>query len=561
MCYDYRFCFRSGRFYTAFACAAVCYRFCFCSGCFYRSCLLSGVLPLFFSQRLFLPLGLAVCYRFCLPSDYIILPLQWLFYRCCSRLVFATMMERAMQEIAASQTILRALAGRPGFAKVSSNESAKLRNILQTVVCTTADLGKIGEAIRAAGFQADHEGALLDVVAERAATPACAAPEKGSHRVGVQNYLSFVNFVKASTWQSLREGEHARLTEDLLRLGLRNPSEATSQTLGLVILHQTEGFEKAMQMTQDARLEFVRSMKALFKSKIKAAPADPTHLLSLPETPQELLQVHPDMYNSSFASEGPAKSPISDLVLPQLRRSTRMRALRGGASPSALSSLAIAPDMLAFGQTLMMQMQGIAQQVQSLKRQPSQPLIRLNRRLLGGASREGPDGQQLALASPRSPALEQEQLALRPSPRPPALWRPAVEIPTLAAPAAQSPAHQTQEQSQAPSLPVAADLPEGRSVDEATLAILNSFKEKKEAKCKASAKPKAKATPVHKKPAAAATRLSAPPLSKQPPVYIGTCTVYTDDKKRQWRAVEASNRRRDVKFSWKQGDATKERTM
>ena len=51
---------------------------------------------------------------------------------------------------------------------------------------------------------------------------------------------------------------------------------------------------------------------------------------------------------------------------------------------------------------------------------------------------------------------------------------------------------------------------------------------------------------------------SMPPLAKNSPVYIGTCTVYTDVNKRQWRAVAASNRRRDVKFNWKSGSETAE---
>ena len=48
-----------------------------------------------------------------------------------------------------------------------------------------------------------------------------------------------------------------------------------------------------------------------------------------------------------------------------------------------------------------------------------------------------------------------------------------------------------------------------------------------------------------------------PKLAKTGPAHYGSCTIYADVKKKQWRAIEKSNRRRDVKFSWKTGPETK----
>ena len=44
-----------------------------------------------------------------------------------------------------------------------------------------------------------------------------------------------------------------------------------------------------------------------------------------------------------------------------------------------------------------------------------------------------------------------------------------------------------------------------------------------------------------------------PPLKKVPPMHYLSCTIYCDQKHGQWRAVAASNRRKDVRFAWKGG--------
>ena len=41
-----------------------------------------------------------------------------------------------------------------------------------------------------------------------------------------------------------------------------------------------------------------------------------------------------------------------------------------------------------------------------------------------------------------------------------------------------------------------------------------------------------------------------PPLRKVKPIHYLTCSIYSDEKRGQWRAVEWSARRKDVKFLW-----------
>ena len=342
--------------------------------------------------------------------------------------------------------------------------------------------------------RADHNEALVDVVATRAQSTVKAPLSRGSQRVVFQDYKNFVHFIKQSTWQTIREGETAPLMENLIQLGLRNPGEPTSQMLGLVILHQTAGFEAAMEMEPHTRHNFVKAMKKLAKAKLKAAPAALTHLSSLPKTPADLLQQHPDIHNFTFANEGPVKSPIPELELSQLREVTRMRARRGDTSGSAsLSARGLAPDTMALGHSLMMQLHSLANQVQEycLKRKPSQPLIRISKKVFKGSSPERLHGQ----------LLEQQQLALPPpSPSSEAVLDPAVpgassapERQQLALPSS-SPAAPTVSLASAIKTRAVENSTRDHSMLDATLTTLTSLNTEKTSQGTKTGNPKASAT-------------------------------------------------------------------
>ena len=78
---------------------------------------------------------------------------------------------------------------------------------------------------------------------------------------------------------------------------------------------------------------------------------------------------------------------------------------------------------------------------------------------------------------------------------------------------------------------------------------------------KGAAKAKAASKSVSKAKPSKAADFKSPPmpkLEKVPPIFCGTCTIYTDVGRKQWRACEAGNRRKDVKFHWKDGALTKD---
>ena len=81
-------------------------------------------------------------------------------------------------------------------------------------------------------------------------------------------------------------------------------------------------------------------------------------------------------------------------------------------------------------------------------------------------------------------------------------------------------------------------------------------KAKAKSKAKAKTMAKSKATNVASKPSVAAgkpKRPAMPPLKKVPPIKYLTCTVYSSEKDRKWRAITSANKRYDVSFPWKGG--------
>ena len=473
-----------------------------------------------------------------------------------------------VEEVAATKNILQALSGRPGFVKVSESECAKVRAVLQVANVTTADLAKIAAAVQSAGFQSDHQSELLDMIAEKAVSPSSGPAKQIGVRVPVQDYSSMVNFVPESCWERLSEGDYSPFMEHLLRMGLRNPSEPTSQTIGLIILHQSDGLQAALGMASASRLEFCKTMKTALKAKIKLALPS-LYISALPDTPQELQQVNLALFNQAFAKEGPAVSPINPVELAQLRHSTRMRLLRGGAAtPTSASVLAAPTDLASFGQNMMMQMQQLAQAVAA--NNARQPLIRLNSRMVGGASSSGsqlgsPNYSQMALSGFAYPGALCEGpstglLALPgPSPLSPDmdLEVKAEEVKAEAKAEAKAKLKAKLKAEEAKAEATASPVDSGsRSVDEVTLAILKRVSAEPKKKCKK--KPAKAIVPVRKDLPAKSMKVEMPPLNRHPPIHIGTCTVYTDSKKRQWRTIERENRRKDVKFNWKEGVASKD---
>jgi hypothetical protein len=337
------------------------------------------------------------------------------------------------------------------------------------------------------------------------------------------------------------------------KLGLRHPSEQTSAVMSLAILHSTDGYERVQAMSPETRMQFLKTVKHAFKHRSKRWAAPESYLVTLPATPHEFANQFPSIYTVAFADGGPVASPISATELLSLRATTQMRGARVKPAPtlqlgSPASSSSITPaDLFSFGQGLMMMMNG---------QSPPRPLIRLTE-----------PKPKLQLALPMKLQLG----------APPALV-PEEKVLEQCAEAAKK--TEPEADADMPSDVGGVSAAKPSDVDEVSAAIARALeeaaaKEKKAKSPKAKGKSKAKAANkgvAKAKADAARTSVSKakpikkkdikshpmPKLEKVPPIYLGTCTIYTDVGNRKWRACEARNPRHDVGFAWKCGSSTKE---
>ena len=524
------------------------------------------------------------------------------------------MADNILEQISASRSILGALNGRASLSKVSKSEKERIIASLQSCAIATTSLGRIAEAIQKAGFLDEDQGVLLDAVAEKATT---SGPPQKMMRTNTQDFVQFVHHMPASLWQRLQEGHVYEFLDGLLRLGLRNPTEPTSQAIALVVLHQTEGYEKALSTTPEARLEFARSIKSMFKGRAKIATRPVSHIEELPATPKELQRKYPLIYDSAFATETPSPCPIPELEIGQLKATSRMRCLRLGTSSSiaSSSSSALCPmtaslnpmqnpmqyGFMQFGQSMMMQMQQLTESVAQMKSggghaghikilkplaesaAPCAPLLQMA--VGGGHAQQASAGQcaityaqqppspspsptltpikgfqeqapspLVALPVPQDVAPQQLETILEP-PKPKVVVRQSVDAATKAIMdrIAAEPTTKGKSKGKAKAKAAKAEAAKGKATAKAEAA-------KGKAKAKAEAKAEVKSVVGPKSIAKALAKYPMPKLGKHPPFHIGTCTIYADSTRCQWRTIEATNRRRDIKFSWKSGgDESKDR--
>lgn len=459
------------------------------------------------------------------------------------------MAEAVLCQLGACKSILSALKGRPGHGKVSAAERCRLQSSLRMVALGSLDLARIIEASQSAGFAAEDEDLLLDTLAQAAAHGAPAPLEKHA-RSSMQNFEELVHFLPESVWCHIKEGRIQEFLDFLLRLGLRHPSEPTSLVMALVVLHQTEGIPATCAMAPNSKLEFVKSIKSMFKARAGLVCSPVAFAQCLPRMPDDFRKQYPVLHEAAFSSQGPVPSRITEVELAQLKAGSRMRAVRGPLATAGMHNMLVPQGMaclpaglMQFGQGLLMQMQHIANEVSQLKA-----------------------GQPAAADSKVPPPL----MALSLPPHRFASFPRAPEAAVAASSGAPS--------SSAPPLAVmdASAIVPPQSVDEATARIKACLdlgkadkaetaeaKEKPKAEAKAKGKGKAKAkeeghckakAKAKAKPKEVAQEVPGmPALKKHAPIYFLTCTIYSDVKKKQWRAIEATNRRRDVKFSWKHG--------
>ena len=340
------------------------------------------------------------------------------------------MAEAILRQLGASRSILQALGGNVAFHKASAAEARKVKQALLSVALQSVELAQVVTAINEVGFAADDLASLLEVIAEAAIGQPAAPALQRSSRSSMQSWETFVNYLPASLWSRLQAGQIDDLLGFLINLGLRHPSESTSASVALVALHQTEGPEKLSEMSPDARLQFVKTIKATFKTKVKYATPPIAFVPCLPKSPRDFALQFPVVYEANFAKEPPAECPISELVLAQLRTGTRMRAVRSSSSLSlALAPQQIPANVTQFGQGIVTHTQHLASEIASIENQqpPTPKLTFLGTSRSSASLSSGVPVGAIADSPPVAPVSEQIAIP-PPAPSPVVVTRPVSPV-------------------------------------------------------------------------------------------------------------------------------------
>ena len=235
-----------------------------------------------------------------------------------------------LQLLQATGSMLAVLRGRPGFDKVAQNEATKFKDLLQKADQGEEDWPGICDLVRKVGFEAADADALLDIIVLKMSSgdslPNIAVGK--ASRTTTQKFESCLSFLTAAVWDKVAEGHTAELFEHLCKLGLRHPSETTSATLAMAVLHITDGKEAAMAMHAFVRTKFIKTIKHGFKALAKKQPKLETYIAMLPPTVEQFRSLWPEVYDIAFKDAPPVASRVQPIALDGLKSITPMRAAK-----------------------------------------------------------------------------------------------------------------------------------------------------------------------------------------------------------------------------------------
>ena len=416
-----------------------------------------------------------------------------------------------------------------------------------------------------------------------------------------QEHLWFHNYLTDKDWACLTNKSITigvkidAIVRRSCAIGLLSLSEQTAKAVTAVLI---VGHGQTCDLS--GCYEHLVNVKTAFKRmRQHKDPALKASLRCFPKDVKQFLEARPDTYS---ADEQPVDCPLDEKAIEQLRISMPARqthASLGLKSPLASTALQLTtPSRTNSAQAMAMQfLMPLAQAIMgdasggnnskmpSLKRKGT-PLALLDGSL-DDADEQSSGSQQLSLDNPQHPKRVApdagETPAIAVQREPPARDGDAKKTVSDAVKAVQEAlAHKAcvaASKRSAGGADAAGDAPAegGSDVNDGRSTPKGKSKANPKAKSKATPKAKSKAAPTSKatlakstaaaakpkgsRPIVSGKRPAMPPLKKIAPIKYLTCTVYSSEKDRKWRAISSANKRYDVSFSWKGGADSWNRCM
>ena len=285
-----------------------------------------------------------------------------------------------LERLDAAQKFLGSLATQPASLDVA--RPMQMKALLTMIENCSFSLEEQTEAnvklTSCTHWLAEEKSVLISAIVKRNDVSVPFAPVVTSRRA-LQDYSCVAAYLPAKLWDLLcSETAEAKKLEALLtfacHLGLRVPSEGTTQLISAVFMlcHLgTDGFDR---LTPTEKMNTYRAVKCEFKRVATYSGAAVVHVPVLPVDPEALKTQSPSIYRTAFEHGPPVDSK---LTLQELRRAVScipMRTTRSDASssrPGAIQ-LEVQPQMQMHGFVSLMQ-----QFMQCAQRQP--PAIEITR--------------------------------------------------------------------------------------------------------------------------------------------------------------------------------------
>jgi hypothetical protein len=191
---------------------------------------------------------------------------------------------------------------------------------------------ELSEVLEQAPFTGEQKQKLEEHLVN--CMPAGIAGIAAKGKTKMQNFEAVSSYYTAEQWTCLESGNlsEAYKTHILLdqagRLGCKHASEPTFKTLTAMILLCTQSYEHICVMTFEDKVRKLRSVKAVYKRKVKTLAKGVVAVL--PDDPKELRESELVLYNLVYADGAPVEHPFGDKL------AATVSMLRARASPMML---------------------------------------------------------------------------------------------------------------------------------------------------------------------------------------------------------------------------------
>lgn len=212
---------------------------------------------------------------------------------------------------------------------IAEQQRSALISMTSSLALNAADVAELVAEIVQTGFPRSIEQQLVTEL-----TKIVASTQVGSRkRMEMQNYGHLMHYLKGDLWRELQNSNFDVVRDRLVdlavhKLGLRAPSEPTTQKMTAVALLMKHSVDELASMNFDEKTEHFKRMKAVLRQHIKASMSQSVPFIKeLPCQPSEFIRQYPQL-GEYYRDQMPGAPPFTEQSLACVAESIAMRSTR-----------------------------------------------------------------------------------------------------------------------------------------------------------------------------------------------------------------------------------------